>query len=254
MDEILGLPMHGGGVAEVHAFIEKTICLKKKACVLNLNVHAVNMALNHPWFKNFLNEAEYVFCDGDGVRWGLWLLRQKVPPKITYDRWIWQLADFCALRGYRLFFLGAKPGIASQAAEKLKLHYPLLAVAGTHDGYFDKDGPANEKVIEEINRSYADILIVGFGMPLQEEWLVKNKESLNCHIFLTAGAAFDYASGNFKRAPDWMIRSQMEWLFRLSQEPRRLFKRYGWGIPYFFYHVLKESLKRRIQSHETQEK
>ena len=237
MAELLGVAVHQAGVEDIHVLIGETILRKEKAVILHLNIHGVNYAIQMPWLKNFFNRAKLVFCDGDGVRLGLWILGQKVPPKVTYDRWIWQLAEFCAAKGYRLFLLGAKPGIAALAANKLRQRYPALPVAGAQDGYFAKSGSENEKVIAEINSACADILIVGLGMPLQEEWLCQNVEKLNCRVFLTAGAVFDYASGNFKRAPVWMIQWHLEWLFRFSQDPRRLFGRYFLGIPYFFYHV-----------------
>ena len=82
-------------------------------------------------------------------------------------------------------------------------------------------------------------------MPAQEKWLKENWRELNVNIFLTGGAVFDYASGRVRRAPEWMIRGNLEWLFRLVQEPRRLFKRYVFGIPYFFYAVIIERLKRK---------
>ena len=239
----LGLNLHPVSADEVHEFIGKVIRDRQKAIVLHLNIYGVNLALELKWMKDFFNESQLVFCDGDGVRWGTRLLGLPVPPKITYDRWIWQLADFCEKKHFRLFFLGGKPSVASLAVERLREKYPGLEVVGVRHGYFEKEGSENEDIIAEINRQKPDILIVGLGMPIQEKWLMDNWEKIDANIFLTGGAVFDYASGKAKRAPRWMIRLQLEWLFRLLQEPRRLFLRYAIGIPYFLFRVILEKLR-----------
>lgn len=241
--DVLGIPLHDVTVKEVHSLIGEVIKQNAKALVLNLNVHCVNLALKNPWLRDFLNEAQLVFCDGDGVRWGLRWLGHKPPPKITYAYWIWQLAGFCDKKRYRLFFLGGKPGVAQAAGNNLKARFPGLQISGVQDGYFEKEGEENEKVIQEINRAKPDILVVGFGMPLQEKWLKENWRRLDAHIFLTAGAVFDYVSGRLARAPEWMIDHELEWLFRLFQEPGRLAARYVLGIPYFFFQILLEKAR-----------
>ena len=97
--DVLGLQLHRVGVEEVHGFIQKTIRENGKACVLNLNIHCVSLAVKNPWLKDFINRAGLVFCDGEGVRLGLKLLGQTPPPKIPFTRWIWQLGKFCEGKG-----------------------------------------------------------------------------------------------------------------------------------------------------------
>ena len=145
--EVLGVQLHSVDVDQVHEYIEKVITVNEKALVLSINIHCVNLAVKYAWLKEFLNHAQLVFCDGDGVRWGLKMLGIHPPPKITYDRWMWQLAAFAAEKNYRFYFLGARPGVAVSAAERLKLKMPGVQVIGTHDGYFKKQGPENEQVI-----------------------------------------------------------------------------------------------------------
>ncbi len=235
----MGLPVDCVSVEDIHAFMQDVISKKAKALVLNVNIHCVVLALKNPWLFEFLKKAELIFCDGDGVRWGLQLLGRQPPPKVTYDRWIWQLAEWCEGRGYRLFFLGAKPGVAREAAERLKARYPGLQIAGAEHGHFRHEGPENEEMIARIQAARADILILGFGMPLQEKWLAQNAARVDVRIFLTGGAVFDYAAGRARRAPEWMIKSHLEWLYRVIREPRRLFMRYALEIPYFFYKILQ---------------
>ena len=239
-----GIPVHAVSVEEVHEFIENTIQREEKALVLNVNINCVNLAWRNPWLQEFLNEAPLVFCDGDGVRWALKLLGYAPPPKITYDRWIWQLCEFCDKKKLTLYFLGAKPGVAERARNRLKSQHSGLRVVGVQDGYFEKEGIENERVIAAINQLKPDILLLGFGMPFQERWLRDHWKRLDVHIFLTGGAVFDYAAGLAKRAPGWMIRWNLEWLYRLVREPKRLFARYAFGIPYFFFRVFIAKLTR----------
>lgn len=239
----MGIPVHQVDVEKIHAFLKSVIGQGMKALVLNVNIHSVNLALRHLWLREFLNSAQLVFCDGDGVRWGLRILGYEPPPKVTYDRWIWQLAQFCEKEAYRLFFLGGKPGVAEAARQEMKSRFPKLEITGAEHGYFPKAGAENERVIEKINRAKPDILVVGFGMPLQERWLKDYWERIDAHIFLTGGAVFDYVSGGLRRAPRWMIQTHLEWLFRLLGEPRRLSARYLFGIPYFFLCVLIEKYR-----------
>ena len=99
--------------------------------ILHLNVHCVNLCQKYRWFRDVINKAHLVFCDGDGVRWGARMLGLLAPPKITYDRWIWQLAELAEQNGYRLYFLGGGPGVAAAAAGDRRA-IPNLQVAGTH--------------------------------------------------------------------------------------------------------------------------
>jgi N-acetylglucosaminyldiphosphoundecaprenol N-acetyl-beta-D-mannosaminyltransferase len=135
--------------------------------------------------------------------------------------------------------------VADKAAANLKARYPDLRIVGTHHGYFDKtQGCAeNEAVIEQINTVKPNILIVGFGMPLQERWLMENWDRIDANVALTGGAVFDYVSGELRRAPRWMTENGLEWLGRLIIEPRRLWKRYLIGNPIFLWRVLKQRLR-----------
>lgn len=245
---LLGLPFHQVGVEEIHAWIQSVISRDEKAIVLNLNIHGVFLALKNAWYHEMIQKTQLVFCDGDGVRWGLKLMGFPPPPKVTTARWLWQLAEFCEKQQYSFYFLGGRPGVPEEAARQLKGRYPGLKVVGFHDNEFDKEGGAeNEKIIAEINRLKPDILIVAFGQPVQEKWVLENWEKLDAHVFTTAGAAFEYVAGRIAVTPPWMIRLNLEWFFRLCQEPRRLWKRYCIEIPYFFAHVFREKWRQLLR-------
>jgi N-acetylglucosaminyldiphosphoundecaprenol N-acetyl-beta-D-mannosaminyltransferase len=157
---------------------------------------------------------------------------------------MWQLARFAQGRDHSLFLLGARPGVADKAAANLRERFPGLRIVGTHHGYFDKapGSPENEAVIREINAASPNILIVGFGMPLQERWLMDNWDRIEVNVALTGGAVFDYVSGELPRAPRWMTDHGFEWLGRLIIEPGRLWKRYLVGNPIFILRVLGQRI------------
>ncbi len=241
---LLGIPFHRMGSKKIKDAIQQTIESNEKAIFLNLNIHGMVKALEHPWMHNFLRQAHIVFCDGDGVRWGLRILRHKPPPKIPTTRWIWPLCAFAGNHGYRMYFLGGAPGVADAAMARLKQSIPKLQVVGTHHGQFIKDGEENDRILEEINQLKPDILMVCMGMPTQEKWIMDNWQNLDVHVFLKGGAVFDYVSDKLGKAPKWMIRANLEWLFRISEEPGRLLGRYLWDIPFFFVNVLIEKAAR----------
>jgi N-acetylglucosaminyldiphosphoundecaprenol N-acetyl-beta-D-mannosaminyltransferase len=242
--DLLGLPIHRVAVADLHAFIGQVVGRGEKAIAFNLNVQGVNLAVENPWLHEFIRGAHRVFCDSDGVRLGLRLLGHAPPPKITYNVWLWQLAAFCEEAELGLFFLGGKPGVAEEAASRLRVRYPRLRVVGTQDGYFEKQGAENDRVVAKINAAAPDVLLVCMGMPVQERWLQENWERVDSHVFLQGGAALDYASGRLKKAPVFMVRLHLEWLYRFFQEPQRLFSRYIIGNPQFVLRVLWSRMRR----------
>lgn len=243
---ILGIAVHPLRVSELHEIIEEIIQEKRKELVLNINTNCINLAWKNTWMRTFLNSAKVVFCDGAGVMIGARILGYHVPQRITYADWTWQLAEFAEPHGFTFFFLGAKPGVAEKAAARLKERFPNLKIAGVHHGYFKKipRSTENEAMIQQINAAKPNILIVGFGMPLQERWLMENWERIEANVALTGGAVFDYVSGKLRRPPRWMAEHNLEWLGRLFIEPRRLWRRYLIGNPLFLWRVLKERLRR----------
>jgi N-acetylglucosaminyldiphosphoundecaprenol N-acetyl-beta-D-mannosaminyltransferase len=242
LSQILGVNVSILTIPQLHTLLAAKIHNQQKALILNVNVHCLNLAYEQKWLRSFLNSADVVFCDGAGVMLAARLLGQQIPQRITYADWIWQLAEFAEPRGHTFFFLGARPGIAEKAATQLLKKHPGLKILGIWHGYFDKqtDGSENQAIIQEINRLQPHILVLGFGMPLQERWLYENWSRLNVNIALTGGAVFDYVSGELNRAPRWMTNNGFEWMGRLLIEPRRLWRRYLVGNPLFLWRVLKQ--------------
>lgn len=219
--------------------IQQNILGNKRMLILSGNVHAFNLAYRQAWLRDFYNQADIVRLDGAGVRLGAGLLGYKTPARMTWADFTWELAEYAELHGFTLFFLGARPGVADKAAAKLKIRFPDLQVVGIHHGYFNKTpgSPETESLVEKINAVKPNILIVGFGMPLQERWLMENIDRIVANVVLTGGAVFDYVSGELRRGPSWLVNHGFEWLARLIVEPRRLWKRYVIGNPLFFIRI-----------------
>jgi N-acetylglucosaminyldiphosphoundecaprenol N-acetyl-beta-D-mannosaminyltransferase len=244
--DVLGVGVDPLTVAELHAEISRLVRGGEPGLVLNVNAHCLNLCYEDPALRDSLNGADVVFCDGAGVMLAARMLGGRIPARITYAAWIWQLADFAATEGFSLYLLGARPGVAQKAARRLKERYPDLRVVGVHHGYFDHSAGSaeNRAVLAEINDAAPDILLVGLGMPLQERWLVENRRALATGVALACGGAFDYASRRVRRGPRFLTESGFEWLARLLREPRRLWRRYLFGNPLFLLRVVRQLLRR----------
>jgi N-acetylglucosaminyldiphosphoundecaprenol N-acetyl-beta-D-mannosaminyltransferase len=243
---VVGVNVSLLGLNDVLRLIRESAAKRTKAIFDYANIHSLNTAYGAPWLRDYYNRCKVVFCDGTGVRIAAGFLGKQIPARLSPPDWIEQLAAQCAELNHSVFLLGGKGKVSVTAAESLVHQAPRLRVVGTHDGYFDKgkESPPNREVVEKINRTEPDILIVGFGIPLQERWILENRQDLNVGVFLAAGAMFDYISGAMWRAPRWMTDNGLEWLGRLVREPRRLWRRYLIGIPVFLARVLWQKLGR----------
>jgi N-acetylglucosaminyldiphosphoundecaprenol N-acetyl-beta-D-mannosaminyltransferase len=225
--------------------VDETVSAGRKALVASGNTYSFNLAYENEWLRSFLNSADIVRLEGEGLRWGARLLGHDTPPRLVFADFVWDMADLAAARGFSFFLLGSRPGVAQRAADRLRGRFPALNIAGLHDGYFDKTpGSAeNEAVIQQINAAKPSVLFVGFGMPLQERWLLQNLPRLDANVVFTCGALLDYVSGELRRSPRWLNNHGMEWLGRLIIEPRRLWKRYLIGNPLFLWRVAHQRLR-----------
>lgn len=241
---MLGTQLSLCNKASLLALIRQAAQKKQSLTILSGNIYSFNLAYEQPWLRAFFNHADIVRLDGAGVRLGARLLGHATPQRMTWADFGWDLAEMAARSRLTMFFLGSKPGIAEKAAAKFREKYPDIKIIGTHHGYFDKalNSEENQAVIQRIADAKPDILVVGFGMPLQERWLSETRERLAAHVILTGGAVFDYISGELHRGPKWMTDHGLEWLARLIIEPHRLWKRYIIGNPLFMWRILKQRL------------
>jgi len=224
--------------------ISHSILQRDPILVMHANLRAVNLAHKDQNFQKILNSADYVFCDGMGLLLGARFLGEDLSERFTGADWLLKMADFSAKNDYSLFFLGSSPGVSEKAADRLKEIYPQIKILGAHHGYFEKskDHPENQNLIKQINSLKPDILMVGFGMPLQEYWLYENWSQLDVKVAIAVGAVFEYMAGELKRGPDWMTQNYLEWLARVLISPRRYAGRYLRDIPLFAIRILKQKI------------
>lgn len=243
--EILGVGVDRISADGLRAELLRVVREGERALVMHVNAYCLNLAYRRPWLRETLNGADLVFCDGAGVALAARMLGRPYLQRFTHADEIWRLARFAAEHGLSLYFLGARPGVAEKAADRLRERYPRLEVAGVRDGYFDKSAgsPENEDVVAGINAVRPNILVVGFGMPLQELWLRENWHRLNVDAAITLGAIFDYVSGELRRGPRLLVDNGLESVARLLVEPRRLWRRYVVGNPLFLLRVLGQRLR-----------
>jgi N-acetylglucosaminyldiphosphoundecaprenol N-acetyl-beta-D-mannosaminyltransferase len=153
------------------------------------------------------------------------------------------LCDALSGTGHRMYLLGAAPGAVDRVVEWIAAHYPDVVVAGYEHGYFSEE--EEDEVDRRIRESEADILIVAMGVPRQEVWIHQHLANLDISVAMSFGGLFDYFSGRVPRAPQWVREMGMEWIYRLIQEPRRMWRRYLVGNGVFLYHVLRERFRTR---------
>ena len=174
-------------------------------------------------FMKILQSADILLPDGAGVIKASDILGTPLKEKVAGVDFGADVAKICSENGFSVFLLGGKPGVAEKAAEKLKERFKGLNIVDTNDGYFEKSGGENDCVIEKINLSRADALYVCLGSPAQEKWAYENKNKLkHVKLILCIGGSIDVYAEKVKRAPNFFIKTNTEWLYRLIKEPKRL--------------------------------
>ena len=238
--QLLGVEFDDLSAQELIARIGAVVEGRSRMIVANVNAHAMNLAFDQPWLRDFFNRCELVYCDGFGVKWGAALLSQTIANRASLGDWFDLLAASAAARGYSCFFLGGREGVAEEASRRLTEKHPGLQVLGCEDGYFDKatSSEANQAIIERINDLRPDILVVAMGMPIQERWLLENWDGIDARVAMTSGTVLDYVAGVKVRPPRYLTDHGLEWAGRLLVEPGRLWRRYLVGNPVFFWRVL----------------
>jgi N-acetylglucosaminyldiphosphoundecaprenol N-acetyl-beta-D-mannosaminyltransferase len=235
---VLCVPVDPMTVAGLDAWLRDAVATEARKTLLHANAHGINQAQGNLALRAAYREADGVYCDGTGVLLAARLLGVRVPERITGADWLWHLHDVAVASGWHLFLLGAAPGVASRAAEALETHSGSSCVVGSHHGFFEKTGPENDEVLERLRSSALDVVLVAFGMPLQEEWIRRYRREIPAAVVISVGGAFDYVAGDVRRGPRWMVDHGFEWLARLAVEPRRLASRYMIGNPVFVSRVL----------------
>lgn len=200
------------------------------------------IAAGDPELREIVNRAALVTPDGTGILWAARRLGTPLREKVSGVDIAEQLCRESARRGYSVFFYGAAPGVAESAAEAMRRRYPGARIVGTVDGY--QSTPEQQAaLLSAIRRAKPAVLLVALGIPRQEKWIDRHREALGVPVLIGVGGTFDVFSGRVNRAPVWMQRSGLEWLYRLLQDPRKLSK--VSLLPAFLLRVLR---KQRLDS------
>lgn len=207
-----------------------------KNLIFTPNSEMVVRAYENPEFSSILNSADYLVPDGAGLLLAARIFGEPLQERIAGYDLMRSLLEKISDKDYSVYFLGGKPGIIDLAVKNVREELPELNMAGFHHGYLDR---VNKKeIINEINRIQPDLLFVGMGVPLQEEFFDTNFDNLNIKLGLAVGGSFDVLAGQTERAPLWMQKMYLEWFYRLLQEPKRLGRMLA--LPRFLLLVFKE--------------
>ncbi len=238
--EILGVPVHrvttAGAVELVSHFMDEPGLHQ----IATVNPEFVMKAQEDRDFMTVLQRAELCIADGVGLLIaGRWQGRP-IPERVAGSDLVYLLAEQAAFQGWRLFLLGAAPGVAEEAAGWLEELYPGLTIAGTYAG--SPDPAENDEIIALINTSQAELLYVAYGAPGQDKWIARNRQQLpTVRVAMGIGGSLDFISGRTVRAPGWLQRMGLEWLYRFYKEPWRW--RRMLALPRFIFRVVRESSK-----------
>ncbi len=227
--KFLGVEVDALDISQLNGLVAESIQEQQKWIIANHNLHSLYIYHHDPIMRAFYEKADYVHIDGMplvliGKLRGYSIEREH---RVTYADWVYPLMEEAATKGWRIFYLGSKPGVAEKGADILRQKYPDLKIACAH-GYIDahKESKENQHTIAAINAFQPHILMVGMSMPRQEHWILDNLEQLQTNVILPSGACIDYVAGVVPTPPRWMGTMGLEWSYRLFSEPKRLWKRY----------------------------
>lgn len=233
-EKIMGVDVCVTSYKSLGLNILEDIELNKKGFIVAINPEKIIKAQEDPTLMELLNKAKYQIPDGIGVLIASRLKKGEIKERITGVDLMIYLCELASNHHKKVFLYGGKPGVADSAKEKLEEQFPNIHIVGTMNGY-EKN---KEKVIDEINKSQADILFVALGSPTQEKWIIEHMDKLCPKIYQGVGGSYDVISGNIKRAPKAFQNLGLEWLYRLILEPSRIKRQLN--LPKFLIKVLKD--------------
>jgi N-acetylglucosaminyldiphosphoundecaprenol N-acetyl-beta-D-mannosaminyltransferase len=217
--EILGVRVDNATYADVGTLVEEWVASRRPHQIVTLNPEMLVAAHRDSSFHQVLSQSDLNVADGVGVVLAARWLGSSLKERITGSDGIFYLCALCARNGYRPFLLGAAPGIAEIASERLQATYPDLHFAGTYAG--SPRAEDLEGIRRRIREAAPDLLFVAYGVPAEEIWIAANRNELDVPVMIGVGGTFDFLAGEAPRAPAWIRRLGLEWLYRLLREPWR---------------------------------
>ena len=240
---VMGVSVHHVTMQQTLAYIEQFMQEPRLHQIVTANPEFAVKAQNDTDFCQLIQEADLSVSDGYGLVWATARLGDPVPERVPGSELVYHVAKRCAEKQWKLFLLGAAPGIAEKAGKRLQQTYPELQIAGSYAGTPHLN--ENDQIIDRINQSQADVLYVAYGAPNQDKWIARNRNQLQTvRLAIGVGGSLDFISGKIKRAPSWVQELKLEWLYRVVQQPAR------WRrlliLPRFILHVWLKWLKKRF--------
>jgi N-acetylglucosaminyldiphosphoundecaprenol N-acetyl-beta-D-mannosaminyltransferase len=231
---ILGVRVDDVTYSEALAHVERCIQTRQLCQIATVNVEFIMEARRNPEFKQVLAGAGLCVPDSSGVTWAARRQGRPVRQRVAGVDLVERIAARAAERGWRVYFLGAAPGVAEQAANALARRYPGLKIAGCYAGSPRRE--EEDAIVGWVQAARPDVLLVAYGAPQQDLWIARNQARVGAPVAVGVGGSFDYIAGLVPRAPAWMRRAGLEWLYRLLKQPWRL--RRQLVLPQFAWLVL----------------
>ena len=239
---ILGTQVSSISSTDLLADFKVAIQAKKLMQVAITPVNSILAAYKNPQVQEAYNAANYVLCDGMPVKWASTFLNTPIVERITGLDLLPSLVAFAANENFSLFLLGASPGVGEKLKEVILQQYPNCKIVGIYVPPFMPvfDAAENKKMVDAVNAAKPDIVLISLTAPKQDLWITQNKAQLHPALYVGIGGAFEVMAGLAKRAPKWMHGAGLEWLFRLIQEPKRMYRRYLIEAPLFIPLVIRQ--------------
>ena len=234
---VMGIAFDNVTMEEALARACELLTLARAAYVVTPNAEIACEAMHDEDLRALLNGADMVLPDGAGVVLASKILKKPLRQKVAGVDFAAGLLQELSKTGGRLYLLGSKPGVAEQAAQKMLAQNPGLVICGMADGYFKDE----DDVVRRINEAAPDVLFVCLGAPKQEIFMQAHQKELHVHLMVGLGGTLDAFAGTVKRAPKWMIRLNLEWLYRLIKEPKRF--RRMLRLPKYILAVVAERIR-----------
>jgi N-acetylglucosaminyldiphosphoundecaprenol N-acetyl-beta-D-mannosaminyltransferase len=231
--KLFGITVSNGSMKQAVNWIIHRAETKQITPIAFINADCLNKAWSDKIYRETLHNMSAVYLDGIGVKLAGRMRGIDIVDNVNGTDLFPQLCEQMARRGLSLYLLGGKKGVAHLCADNMQAKFPGLQIAGVQHGYFNES--ERNAVIADINNSGADVLVVAFGAPLQEQWIKYHEQQLAPSVRIGVGGCLDFYSGRISRSPKWMRQIGMEWVWRLLQEPGRMWKRYILGNPLFLF-------------------
>lgn len=219
---LLGAGIHNVTMKEAMTVVDSFVAEGGLHQIITLNAEILYQAQENQRLLRLINKADLVTPDGSGIVWGADYLGMPLKERVSGIDLLWEICRVAPEKGWRIYLLGAAPGVAEQAAANLKIKYEGIYIAGVRNGYFDLNNKEEvQHIVEDVRNAAADILFIAMGAPRQEYFIEDYGKEFGVKVAIGVGGSFDVVAGNVKRAPVFMQKMGIEWLWRLMTQPSR---------------------------------